>query len=170
MEELIVYRVQETLFENDYVEFSNQLKVIRMIKVVYAIVAISMLLVTYLSSSLTDTFIPLVLNIVFVVLMFILTFIYPKLMGKNLFKNQTKLQNTNPIYSDVVFTENHIYDNSKNSSITFEYSQIESIKETSTHFMLMITDTAGIIIRKDSFIQGDINYFKGFVSSKKYPQ
>lgn len=167
MEELIVFRVAQQLTERDYTAFSRKLKVVKTLKITYIILSVVLLFSAALlfSSGSAVQSIPI---IIFVIMMLALSFSYPKLMGVNLFKNYTKLHNASPIPSEVVFCENHIFDNSNNSSTTFEYSQLERIVETDEHFFLMITKSAGLILRKDGFTQGDINQFRGFIASKSH--
>lgn len=167
MEELIAFRVQQTLFENDYTQFSKKLKAVKAAKAAYIVLAVFMLLLAGVMAY-WEEYAQVVIFIVFAAVIVALAYSYPSILGKNLYKNTIKLQNANPIFNEIVFCENHIFDNSKNSSITFEYSQIEKIIETQNHFLLMITNSSGLIVKKDSFIQGDISQFRGFIASKSH--
>ena len=166
MEELIVFRVAQQLNEPDYTEFSKQLKAVKAVRITYIILSAVMIVCSLILLALKEF--TGVVFLLIAVSSIILIFKYPNIMGANLFKNYSKLHHSNPIPSEVVLCENHIYDNTVNSSTTFEYNQFEKIVETDTYFFLMITNSAGLILRKDSFTQGDITQFRGFIASKSH--
>lgn len=167
MEELIYFRVNQTLGVQDYTEFSKKLAAVKMVRITYIILSVLLLGISVLMLALEQGATAIVWAII-AVSTIILLIRYPKIMGNNLFKNSQKVHNSNLFHGETVFCEEHIFDNSRNSSLTLEYSQFEKIIETNEHFFLMITKTTGLILRKDSFTQGDINQFRGFIASKSH--
>ena len=107
------------------------------------------------------------LFLIFAIVFGVMAFGYARIVGSISYKSAVKVSMSDPIAADVIFTENKIYDNGKNSQQIFEYYQIESIKVTQAHYILMISKNVGIIIRKDSFVFGDQNQFINFLNDMK---
>ena len=167
MEEKIIFRVKQTLNENDYTAFAKKLKSVKTSQLIYLVMALLMLgnagVMLYIGR-----FVEAVIFLALALIIMVLMFMYPSFIGANLFKNYAKLHNTKAITGDVVFSENQIYDISNNSRMTLQYYQFERIIETKKHFFLMITKSSGIILKKNSFVNGETPQFKQFVVSKSH--
>ncbi len=167
MEETIVFRIKQTLNENDYTAFAKKLKSVKISKIIYFIMALLMVgnagIMFYIGRY-TEAIIFLVIALLILALMFI----YPSFIGANLFKNYSKLHNARAITGDVIFCDNQIYDISNNSRMTLQYYQFEKVVETKKYFFLMITKSTGIILKKDSFINGEASQFMQYFLAKSH--
>jgi len=167
MEEKIVFRVKQIVNENDYVAFAKKLKSVKTSMVIYLIMSVLMFsnagIMVYIGK-----IIEAIVFAAIALIILLLMFFYPSIIGANLFKNYSKLHNARSISGDIIFSENQIHDISNNSRMTFQYYQFEKIIETKKYFFLMITKSSGIILKKECFVNGSADEFKAYFISQTH--
>lgn len=167
MKELIKFKSVQHLNENDFVEFTKKLSVSKAIQIMFIVLALIYCFVIAVLI-VSGNYSWLGFQIILIGFAFTFGITYPKLIAKNTYKNSAALRNDNPIYNEIIFTDNRIYDNTKNSNAFYEYYQIQNVVESKNMFILFITKTTAVIVKKDSFTIGSPAEFVNFINQKRF--
>ncbi len=164
MEEKLYFKFNETLSQEDYIAFAKASPAYKMIIIVYAVLiaflGIFIAITTKGDPYYAIVYFPLIIMLIVVLLL------YPKSLGKNLYKNALALYGPATLSSEIAFCEDYIYDTDANGYRRYSYDRIKKVVERKNYYFLMISKTAGIVIKKDSITYGEGD-FVSFINSKK---
>jgi len=164
MEEKLYFKVNQTLEEADCKAYAKTLKATKTIWILYSVMCALFVLLAVVSRDTAQ----IIGAVTFAVALLVLMLNYPSKAAKSLMKNYRTLAGSMTVGGEVAFCENYIYDSDANSNRRIAYSQIISVTDKDNYYFLMLSDTVGIIIKKEAFTFGDPNALKAFIAAKQH--
>ena len=163
MEEKLYYKFNETLNQEDYTSFAKALPAFKALILTYA--ALVVFLGIFIAATADGNPYYAIVYIPLIIMVIVVLLLYPKSLGKNLYKNALSLYGPSPISSEIAFCEDYIYDTDANGYRRYSYDKIKKIVEKKNYCFLMISKNAGIIVKKDSLTYGEGD-FVAFIKTK----